>query len=38
MHAEQLGQAYDKTRASLAEEHVEGQVCVTTDMFGSTHI
>lgn len=25
-----------KTAASLAEEHVEGQVCVTTDMFRST--
>lgn len=36
MHAELLGQPYNKTRASLAKERVEGQVCVTTDMFRST--
>lgn len=36
MHAELLRQAYNKARASLAREHVEGQVCVTTDMFRST--
>lgn len=36
MRAAPLRRSYNKTRASLAGEHVEGQVCVTTDVFRST--
>lgn len=33
--AKLVRQTHNKTRASLPEDHVEGQVCVTTDMFRS---
>lgn len=33
--AKLVRQTHNKTRASLAEDHVEGQVSVTTDMFRS---
>lgn len=35
LHARLFRHADEKNRATLAKEHAEGQVCVTTDMFRS---